>query len=162
MSATAGHARRGPSVGVAGRSRAGPAWRRRTPGPPRRPARASSYRGPSRPAWTSPCESTSATASVATAGVDPRVDHREPEQPSDPDAGRPGAGDDDPRLGHRATRSPEAPARTPGEDDRRRALDVVVERRHATLVAVEEAQRVGLLEVLELDQAARPDRLRRP
>ena len=36
-------------------------------------------------------------------------------------------------------------------------LDVVVERRHAVPVAVEDAQRVVLLEVLPLDDAVRPD-----
>ncbi len=49
------------------------------------------------------------------------------------------------------------PARTPASDHGRGALDVVVEARDAVLVAVEQAQRVVLLEVLELDQAARPD-----
>ena len=44
-------------------------------------------------------------------------------------------------------------------DDGRGALDVVVERRNAVAVALEDAQRVVLLEVLPLDDAAGPDLL---
>ena len=44
----------------------------------------------------------------------------------------------------------------PGQHDGRRPLDVVVERRHAIPVAIEDAQGVGLLEVLPLDDAPRP------
>ena len=45
------------------------------------------------------------------------------------------------------------------DDNRGRTLDVVVERRNAALVPIEQSQRVLLLEVLELDQAAGPDLL---
>ena len=62
----------------------------------------------------------------------------------------------DPRLGER----PAARAQRreePADDDRGRALDVVVEARQPVAVAVEDAQRVVLLEVLPLDEAAGQD-----
>ena len=59
-----------------------------------------------------------------------------------PMPGGAGAGQHDPRLGQRRAQAPAAPARTPADDDRGRALDVVVERRHAVAVAVEDPQRV--------------------
>ncbi len=61
------------------------------------------------------------------------------------------------RVSASAMPQPAQPGQDPGHDDRRGPLDVVVERRHAVAVAVEDAQRVGLLEVLPLDDAAGPD-----
>ena len=48
------------------------------------------------------------------------------------------------------------PGEDPAENDRGGALDVVVERADAVAIAVEDPQRVVLLEVLPLDDAARP------
>ena len=63
----------------------------------------------------------------------------------------------------RASASERPVARRPDKhashDDRGRARDVVVERGDAVAVALDEPHRVVLLEVLELDQAARPDLL---
>ena len=87
----------------------------------------------------------------------PVVEHREPDEPRDPDPGRARADQHDARVAADAVPRPAVPARIPASDDGRRALDVVVERRHAIPVAVEDAQGVGLLEVLPLDDAARPD-----
>ena len=63
---------------------------------------------------------------------------------------------DDPRVGQGRAGCAQ-PGQHAGDDDRGGALDVVVEGRHAVAVAVEDAQRVGLLEVLPLDDAAGPD-----
>ena len=68
-----------------------------------------------------------------------------------PDEHDPGVGHGPPGRAHARQHA--------GHDDRGGALDVVVERRDAVLVAVQDAQGVVLLEVLELDEAARPDRL---
>ena len=86
----------------------------------------------------------------------PFLEHREPEQPGDADAGRPGADEHDPRVGEPRAEAAQA-GQHAGDHDRGGALDVVVEGRHAVPVAVEDAQRVVLLEVLPLDDAARPD-----
>ncbi len=87
-----------------------------------------------------------------------RLAHREPQQPPDPHPGRAGPDEHDPGVGERPPGGPQR-GHDPRDDDRRRALDVVVERRDAVLVAVEDAQGVLLLEVLELDEAAGPDLL---
>ena len=87
-----------------------------------------------------------------------RLAHREPQQPPDPHTRRPGPDEQDPGIRQRSPGGPER-GHDPGDHDRRRALDVVVERRHAVLVAVEDAQGVLLFEVLELDEAAGPDLL---
>ena len=83
------------------------------------------------------------------------LDHRQADQPRDPDPGRAGAGEHDPGL---VERRPERPKRgqDPRHDDRGGALDVVVEGGHAVLVPIEDPQRVGLLEVLPLDDATGP------
>ena len=60
-------------------------------------------------------------------GRDPVLGHGAPQEPADPDAGRARAGDHDARLGERAARRPQRREHA-GDDDRGRALDVVVER----------------------------------
>ena len=84
------------------------------------------------------------------------VGEQHPQQPRDPGPGRAGPDQHDPGLGCRQVQRPER-RDDAGHDDRRRALDVVVERRDPVAVAVEDAQRVVLLEVLPLDDAAGPD-----
>ena len=88
--------------------------------------------------------------------VHPVIEHREAEQAGDPDPGRARADQDDPRLRQRRPEPAQA-GEDAGDDHRRGPLDVVVERRHALPVAVEDPQRIGLLEVLPLDEAAGPD-----
>ena len=58
-----------------------------------------------------------------------------------------------------ARRRPEAAegGQDAGDHDRRRPLDVVVERRHPVAVPIEDVERVLLLEVLPLDDAVGPD-----
>ena len=88
--------------------------------------------------------------------VHPGLQHRQPDQPGDPDARRTRPDEDDPRLGQGGPEGAQ-----PGQDsrhhDRGGSLDVVVERRHAGLVPIQDPQGVALLEVLPLDHAARPD-----
>ena len=149
-----------PTRIVGRRSRTSSSERRAWPGRPRRapPARASWHRGRSGPRGRGP------------ASRPARSPRRWPPRTARPRASRAAAAA---RCRSRRAPAPtstirasaERPARRPqpgqdpGQDHRGRALDVVVERRHAALVAVEQAQRVGLLEVLELDHAARPDLL---
>ena len=119
---------------------------------------ASSRPGRADPAWTSPCESTSASACSTSAGRHAGIAHGRLQQPRDADAGGTGAGQQD---ALRAERLPEQtqPGQDAGQHDGGRALDVVVEARHAVAIAVQDAERVVLLEVLPLDEAARPDLL---
>ena len=85
----------------------------------------------------------------------PIIEHRQPQEPGDTDPGRPGARQHDARLRERRLERAQARQHA-ADDDRRRALDVVVERRHPIPVAIEDAKRVGALEVLPLDDAAGP------
>ena len=123
---------------------------------PAAPARASSRRGPRGRSWTCPRESTSTSArrmaasSIPSSSIASRTSRAIP-IPAAP------APTSTTRVSRSPIREPAQPGQDPGHDDRRGPLDVVVERRHAIAVAVEDAQRVRLLEVLPLDDAARPD-----
>ena len=86
----------------------------------------------------------------------PVLEHRETEQARDADARRARADEHDTRVGEPRPEAAQA-GQHAGDHDRGGPLDVVVEGRHAVPVAVEDAQRVVLLEVLPLDDAARPD-----
>ena len=88
--------------------------------------------------------------------VHPVVEHRKPDEPGDADPRGAGPDQHDARVAQ-SHPEPAQAGQDPGHDDRRGPLDVVVERRHAIAVAVQDAQRVRLLEVLPLDDAARPD-----
>ena len=83
------------------------------------------------------------------------IGHLGAQQSSDADPRGTGADQQDPLRRHR---SPEVAqgGEHAGQHDRRRALHVVVERRHPIPVPVEDAEGVVLLEVLPLDDAARP------
>ena len=88
--------------------------------------------------------------------VHPVVEHGKPDQPgdADPRGARPDQHDARVAQSHP---QPAQPRQDPGHDDGRGPLDVVVERRHPIAVAVQDAQRIRLLEVLPLDDAPRPD-----
>ena len=85
---------------------------------------------------------------------------RATQQARDADAGGAGAREHEAQLG-------DGPAQPPGggvdagHGDAGGALDVVVEAGHLVAEAIEDAQRVGSLEVLPLDDAAGPDLLAR-
>ena len=113
---------------------------------------------------------------VRAAGVDQaaRVEHGDPrvrlgtahaflgegavQQPDDADAGRAGASQHEAQVGQ-ATLQGAGGRVEAGQDDRGRALHVVVEAGHLVAEVVEDAQGVGALEVLPLDDAAGPDLL---
>ncbi len=83
---------------------------------------------------------------------EPRVEHRETQQPPDADPRRPGPDEHDPGIGEAPTGGAQT-GQHARDDDRGRALDVVVERGQPVLVSIQQAERVLLLEVLELDEA---------
>ena len=84
------------------------------------------------------------------------LEHRETQQAGDADARRPGPDEHDPCVGEPRPEAAQA-GQHAGDHDRGGPLDVVVEGRHAVPVAIEDAQRVVLLEVLPLDEAVGPD-----
>jgi len=86
------------------------------------------------------------------------VGHRVSQQPGDPDPGSARSGKHEPGVGEAAAGRPQR-GDDAGQDDRGRALDIVVERRRARPVPVEDPECVLLLEVLPLDQTAWPDLL---
>src|SRR5262249_9175959 len=107
-----------------------------------------------RPSATRPWESTRTTPVRAWSSVaPPRIMARRIIRYAD--AGRPGAQDHDPLRRDRALEVTQRRQDAP-DDDRGPTLDVVIEGRDAFAVAVEDPQRVGLLEVLPLDHAAGP------
>ena len=152
--------RRGRSAGPVRSSRRAPGTRSRSRIPrrprPAAPARASWRRGPR--AGRGPARAN--RPARAPGGWRPRPSRRRASQAGSSRA-IPMPAAPAPTSTTRVSRSPiprpAQPRQDPGHDDRRRPLDVVVERRHAIAVAIEDAQRVGLLEVLPLDDAARPD-----
>ena len=77
------------------------------------------------------------------------------QEAGDPDAGRAGAHEEHPDVSNRRALCAEG-GKDAGHNDDRGALDVVVEGRHTVAVLLEDAQRVVVLEVLPLDDAAGP------
>ena len=112
-----------------------------------------------RPAWTRPRESSSAMHRVDPLGADrPSCSSARRSRRAMPMPAAPAPASTKRRS---ADVAPELPRRgiDAGHRDRGRALDVVVEAGHAVAEVVQDAQRVGSLEVLPLDDAAGPDLL---
>ena len=148
---------------IVGRSRRMVPTRSGRPGRPGRarapPARASSRRGRrGRRGRARACRRARSPRAIVGLGS-PGLEHRQAEQPGDADPGRARADQHDPRVGERPRRSPAAPASTPATTTAAVPWMSSLNDGTRSRVAVEEAQRVVLLEVLELDDAAGPDRL---
>jgi hypothetical protein len=80
--------------------------------------------------------------------------HDRLDKPRDPGAGRPGADEQYPLPGHPLTARPQG-GEEAADDHGGGSLDVVVEAGYAVAVAVEQADRVVLLEVLPLQDRIR-------
>ena len=87
--------------------------------------------------------------------------HGPPDQPGDADPGGAGTQDHHPLFGDRPPEMAK-PRQNAANDDRCRALDVVVERWSVMPVALEDPQGIGSLEVLPLDDATGPRLADRP
>ncbi len=85
------------------------------------------------------------------------LDERGRDQVGATDGRRARADEQDPLVGHPATRDPQCGADS-GQHDCRGSLDVVVEAAHPIAVALEQAECVLVGEILELDQRVRKDR----